>query len=496
LLTNKRKSGSEKCVEVNEADSLFFKYALDAMVIVGFDGYFKQVNPAFEKILGWTPKEVIFKHFINFVHPADRERSVIMALAHRAGEQAIRFENRCQCKDGTYKYISWNSYPLAEKQIIIGIGRDVTERRKIQEKLEENKDKLKKAVEEGTNSANGVDQSYRELYETFGDAFIATDWEFNITHWNKVIEKITKVSAKDAIGKKIYEIIPEMSSIDITPYYQSLRANNPVRFIINTTSRETRRPVLFEVSSYPSIRGMIFVIVDKTEEELTRRLSAIGATAAMVGHDIRNPLQAIVNNLFVAKNEINNITTCPAVLNMLEILDEIEGNVFYINKIIADLQDYARPLKPSATIIDIKVLIEKSLETGRVPDSIKAFYHIDENATTIFTDHDLLKRILNNLSMNAIQAMPDGGKIFVTVAKDNDDTLIAVEDTGVGISDEVKPKLFTPMFTTKSRGQGFGLVVVKRLTEALGGAITFESQVGRGTKFIVRLPPLKGETIS
>lgn len=491
MLTNKRKSGSQKYVEVNEADSLFFKYALDPVVIIGFDGYFKQVNPAFEKILGWTPKDVIFKHFINFVHPADREGSIIIALAHRAGEQAIRFENRYQCKDGTYKYISWDSYPLPEKQIIIGIGRDKTEHKQIRQKIEKNKEKLEKAVEEVTSKINNGNQSYQELYESFGDAFVATDWELNITHWNKATEKITKVPAKDAIGKKIYEIIPEISSIDITPYYQSLRADNPVRFTINTLNRETMRPVLFEVSTYPSIRGMIFIVVDKTEEELTKRLSAIGATAAMVGHDIRNLLQAIVNNLFVAKNEIKNMPTSPHVLSIIEVLDEIEGNIFYINKIIADLQDYAKPLKPSAKDVDIKLLIEKSLQTKYIPNNIKIFYRIDENATTIFTDPDLVKRILNNLCMNAIQAMPDGGKVFITVTKNDADTLISIEDTGAGIPDEIKPKLFTPMFTTKSRGQGFGLAVAKRLTEAIGGTVKFESQVGKGTKFIVRIPPLK-----
>jgi signal transduction histidine kinase len=84
--------------------------------------------------------------------------------------------------------------------------------------------------------------------------------------------------------------------------------------------------------------------------------------------------------------------------------------------------------------------------------------------------------------------MPDGGKLTIKVLNTHGKTVISVEDSGVGIPDEAKAKLFTPLFTTKSKGQGLGLVAIKRLVEALDGSISFESQMGRGTKFIVELP--------
>ena len=104
-------------------------------------------------------------------------------------------------------------------------------------------------------------------------------------------------------------------------------------------------------------------------------------------------------------------------------------------------------------------------------------------------DSDILKRILGNLVTNAVQAMPEGGKLSIQAYKEANDSIITVADTGVGIPEEAQEKLFTPLFTTKSKGQGFGLAVVKRMTESLGGTVTFESQEGKGTKFMIRLPP-------
>jgi signal transduction histidine kinase len=113
---------------------------------------------------------------------------------------------------------------------------------------------------------------------------------------------------------------------------------------------------------------------------------------------------------------------------------------------------------------------------------------VQESAKTLSTDPDLLKRVLANLVNNAVQAMPEGGKLDIRAFRDSTDTVVTVQDTGVGIPEEVRARLFTPLFTTKSKGQGFGLAVVKRITESLGGTVSFESELNKGTKFILRIP--------
>ena len=153
----------------------------------------------------------------------------------------------------------------------------------------------------------------------------------------------------------------------------------------------------------------------------------------------------------------------------------------------------ARPLNPRAQETNIKSLFNEILLRTVFPKTSRLTVEIEDKAEKIMADPDYLKRIVTNLTLNAIQAMPDGGKLTIHayVDKTTDDVLITVKDTGIGIPENIKPKLFTPMMTTKSKGQGFGLAVVKRMTEGLGGTVTFESTEGKGTTFIVRLPPPK-----
>jgi len=222
----------------------------------------------------------------------------------------------------------------------------------------------------------------------------------------------------------------------------------------------------------------------------SERLAAIGATAGMVGHDIRNPLQAITGDLYLAKTELSTLPENELKSNALESLTEIEKNIDYINKIVQDLQDYARPLNPRAQETNIKSVFNEILAKNGIPKNIKVTVEIENKAEKVMADPDYLKRIAANLTLNAVQAMPDGGKLTIRAYADKqtDDVLITVKDTGVGIPEAIKPKLFTPMMTTKSKGQGFGLAVVKRMTEGLGGTVAFESTEGKGTTFIVRLP--------
>jgi PAS domain S-box len=234
--------------------------------------------------------------------------------------------------------------------------------------------------------------------------------------------------------------------------------------------------------------------LEKLVEEKTKllrdaeRLAAIGTTAGMVGHDIRNPLQAMISDIYLIKEEIASTPECKNKEELTESLVGLEENINYINKIVQDLQDYAKPICPEYSEANLSNIIARVFDNVRVPHSIKLSIKIAKDLEKLKTDPIVLQRAFSNLVTNAIQAMPEGGVLEITGHADENKIVMTVSDTGVGIPDEIKPKLFTPMMTTKPKGQGFGLAVSKRLIEAMKGTISFESEKGIGTKFIVQLP--------
>ena len=133
------------------------------------------------------------------------------------------------------------------------------------------------------------------------------------------------------------------------------------------------------------------------------------------------------------------------------------------------------------------VNIEKVLIVS-IPSNLQVSISIEKGFPQFSAYFSMLKRVLINLIQNAVQAMPNGGKLTINAQRQNNQARISIEDTGEGIPEEVKSKLFTPLFTTKSKGQGFGLPVVKRLIEAQNGKIGFQTQNGKGTTFTIQLP--------
>jgi len=232
-------------------------------------------------------------------------------------------------------------------------------------------------------------------------------------------------------------------------------------------------------------------MVEERTRELqdSQRLAAIGETAGMVGHDIRNPLQSIEGAVYLAKETIGSLpATSKEAKELSEVLDIIQNQAEYINRLVADLQDFARTPTPQPRETDIRELIDEALSAIEIPENVDIQKEFQENLAKSAVDPVYMKRVLVNLIENAVQAMPNGGNLTLKVFSDERSTRVSVEDTGVGILEENKPKMFTPLFTTKAKGQGFGLPVCRKLVRAHNGDITFQSEAGEGSTFIITLP--------
>ncbi len=213
------------------------------------------------------------------------------------------------------------------------------------------------------------------------------------------------------------------------------------------------------------------------------RLAAIGELAGMVGHDLRNPLQGIKNATYYLKRKGPVISEYQS-KEMLETIDKAIENA---NKIINDLLDYSREMHLEITDCRLSTLLEDTIRVIQVPDRIQIANRVLAE-TQIMVDADKMMRVFVNLIKNAIDAMPDKGRLEITCRQTRDNVEISFADTGMGIPPEILQKLFTPLFTTKAQGMGFGLAICKRIIEAHGGVIGVESEVNKGTKFTITLP--------
>jgi two-component system, sporulation sensor kinase E len=232
----------------------------------------------------------------------------------------------------------------------------------------------------------------------------------------------------------------------------------------------------------------------RMEEQLLRseRLASIGETAAMVGHDLRNPLQSITGTIYVAKSILRSRRPAQK-RTMVGLLHTIDEQVMYMDKIVSDLQDYARPLVPEFRETSLPVLVRETLSTIRIPKTLEVSVEVEKDFPNVMIDPDLMRRVLTNLTTNAIQAMPKGGKMVIRAYRTEDAAVLTVKDTGAGIPEENLARLFTPFFSTKAKGQGLGLAVCKRLVEIQSGLITVKSKPGQGSLFTVSIPLGKKE---
>ena len=382
------------------------------------------------------------------------------------------------------------------------IFEDVTAHVKTQNSLAESEERLRmaqKIAHVGSWEYNVKDDTAiwsEELFDIFGlrpqkfgpnlNEYVARIHPDDREIMNKAMEPMI---FKGDLSTKIsfdYRIVSEDGSIRTIHSERLVREvgddKKPTRIIGIEQDITERRQTEQKLEEYA--KNLEKLVEERTKQlKDSERLAAIGQTAGMIGHDIRNPLQVIADELYLMKQDVAVSTDVQCKRDVEESLVSIQEQIDYMNKIISDLQDFARPLNPEFVDVDLCRAIPQLVATVNVPDNIEAIATCDGELPKIKLDLTFLKRVLVNLATNAIQAMPNGGKLTIKASQEAESVSITVSDTGVGIPDEIKPKIFQPLMTTKSKGQGFGLAVVKRLVEAQGGIITFESKVGEGTKF-------------
>jgi signal transduction histidine kinase len=225
--------------------------------------------------------------------------------------------------------------------------------------------------------------------------------------------------------------------------------------------------------------------LEAVQTELLRkeRLSVLGQLAASVAHQIRNPLAAIATASAILRRKLAATDDPDITQSITAILEEVWG----ANRIITELLDYARVKAPMVKRTSVEELIDSALSATSPPDAVTIEREVEE-ALVVEVDVRQAGDAIASVIRNAYEAMPSGGRLRVSACDDGDAVLVAIEDTGPGLTRDAIKGLFEPLVTSKPLGLGLGLATARLLLENQKGSIRAATQGGGGARFEIRLP--------
>jgi PAS domain S-box-containing protein len=363
--------------------------------------------------------------------------------------------------------------------------------------LEEYANHLEEKVKERTRNLKESEEKLRSIFAASPDAITATDLEGRIIECNDQAVRIHGYSSKkDLIGKNALMLIStkdHQKAIENTKKtFEQGSVKNIEYAFVTKDGREFPAELSATVIKDATDKSIGFVAMTKDitarkqmEQQLfkSERLATIGELAAMIGHDLRNPLTGITGAAYYLKTKLGKRMD----VKEKEMLEIIEKDIEYSNKIINDLLEYSREIKLELNGTTPKSLVREALSLLMLPENVRVV-NLCKNKPRMKADVEQMKRTFANITKNAFDAMPIGGTLTIKSRRVNNNVLIVFSDTGIGMSKQVLDKLWRPLFTTKAKGMGFGLPICKRVVEAHGGKISVESTVGKGTTFIITVP--------
>lgn len=362
---------------------------------------------------------------------------------------------------------------------IVGTFHDLVTKLKDKEK---ELDLMRKKAEERADTI----ESYNEyILQSVPSGVISFDSNLVITKVNLAAERILGVKAEKTIARRYDEVFGEpLTSIlngktlierGEIPYTTPVGKNVHIGLALTPLMNAANEAI-----------GQLMVFTDLTElkalesqAELRKRLSSLGEMAAGMAHELRNPMGVIAGYTKLLSKKVDP--------SLIHVVDSVSREVTVMDRIITDFLSFAKPTEPSLSRIDLDQFLRNCADNVTMAKNDIRVNFIIQGIPSILGDEILLRQAFTNLIQNAVDSMPQGGELEIGFSKDAGFVEITVSDTGHGIPENIRDKIFLPFYTTKDRGTGLGLSIVHKIVISHRGSITVESSE-KGTTFRVRLP--------
>ena len=475
---------SERTRKLAESESRF-RELVDLLPQIVFEidenGKVQFMNRAAFAATGLSEEE--FSRALNAFHflaLAEHERATRGIQKVIAGEMIGEREFTVLRRDGTSFPALVYTAPITREGRTVGlrgIAIDITERKRLEQKLRESEDR------------------FRGIAERSIDGIFELDLEGRVTYVSPSVEPALGYKPEEVVGTRMERYLAESEIPKIAANMAALMEGTNVLGLQGEMLRKDGSRVPAELNASPIFRdgkivGIQGIVRDISERRVleeallkSQRMAAIGELAAMVGHDLRNPLAGITGATYYVKKKLGPKTN----KKEREMLQLIEQEIGHADKIINDLLEYSKEIRLELTQTEAKSITEDALKSMKIPNKIRVL-NSAKQTPRIELDANQMRRVLVNLIRNAVDAMPRGGRLRITSRESNDNLELIIADTGEGMTSETLERLWSPLYTTKSKGIGLGLPTAKRLVEAHGGSITVETKPSKGSTFTVTLP--------
>ncbi|HYV97600.1 MAG TPA: PAS domain-containing protein [Gemmatimonadaceae bacterium] len=471
--------------------------ATDVLATFDRDGRFLTVNGAFERILGWGRDVTLNAQAIDFVVESDREMVAEHFRATWMGETRM-IDARIRAADGEVRILSLTGAPIRDPaggiQAILGIGRDVTQRRQDSARLADSERQLRFLVQSINETVCTFDTEGRltAAYGRWAAAFRRGADNVAGLHPTAIFGP--------RVGGAVAQILREVLAGQTRETDEELVVNGePRRFHLWFA------PLRDDVGATIGVTGVAYDVTEqhraeqerdalRAHVEESRRIEAIGRLVSGVAHEINNPLATILTFAEQLRAEARSPVDAAA-------LDAIHAQAMRSRAVVRDLLAFVRPAQQRpATVLRPAPLLMEIAQTFRphvASLGVELMTDIKDDDVCITADAPGFEQVVTNLVLNAAQSTEAGGKISLRTASTADRFVLVVEDSGPGIPEAAMPHLFEPFFTTKGvgKGAGLGLSVVMGIVQQHGGTVRAENRPqneGPGARFVVEIPRTAG----